>query len=274
LLNAGEDPANSRSLALSIADKQAGLTPAVARQSPQVSALRRAAPGDAAEALANLLTFTAHLFNVVRNLSEVQITLLAQDMMERYWHWKFDEFIYVFREATAGRWGKVYDRLDAGTIHEWCKAYELEVQQPLLEKQALNEAAKFKQLEAGAALNEDMNRVYTKQALSTRTTEELEAGILYYLRHTDAPEAKLKLEIAQELLVEREHAEQMKLQRLEEARAKARALIGEYDAANYPAPDLEAAAVKHFAEARPIPKPSDILKGAPAPMKIVPDNAA
>ncbi|GAB3303534.1 hypothetical protein [Hymenobacter tenuis] len=272
MLNVGEDPATSRSLALSIADKQSGLTPALARQSPQVSALRRAAPGDAAEALANLLTFTAHLFNVVRNLSEVQITLLAQDLMERYWHWKFDEFIYVFREATAGRWGKVYDRLDAGTVHEWCKAYEIEVQQPLLEKQALNESAKFKQLEQGAALNENMNRVYTKHALLTRTNEELEAGIDYYWRHLDAPGADMKIELANEILEERAAAAKRAAERLEEQRAKARAMIGEYDAATLPTPDLESEAARHFAAVKAIPKPSDILK--PATMQVVKDTNA
>lgn len=101
-----------------------GLTPAIAQQSAQVSGLEAAARGDTAEALGNLLTFAAYQFNVGKNLNDVQISLLASEMLRLYWYWRFDEFSFVLREAVAGRYGTTYDRIDAPTVHAWCASYE------------------------------------------------------------------------------------------------------------------------------------------------------
>lgn len=100
------------------------LTPALARASVQVSALTAAARGDAAEALGNLLTFAASQFNVGKNLNDVQIAVLAGQLLRDYWHWRFDEFALVLREAVAGRYGTTYDRVDAPTVNGWCQLYE------------------------------------------------------------------------------------------------------------------------------------------------------
>ncbi|MGI4736307.1 MAG: hypothetical protein ACRYG7_14110 [Janthinobacterium lividum] len=115
------------------------LTPAIARQSAQVSTLKAQAKGDVAEALGNLLTFAAMQFNVGKNLNDVQIALLASEMLRLYWHWRFDEFSLMLREAVAGRYGTTYDRLDAATVHEWCAKYEAsrnEVEAAASEQQA------------------------------------------------------------------------------------------------------------------------------------------
>jgi hypothetical protein len=115
------------------------LTPAIARQSAQVSTLKAQAKGDTAEALGNLLTFAAAQFNVGKNLNDVQIALLASEMLRLYWHWRFDEFSLVLREAIAGRYGAVYDCIDARTVHEWCAKYEAsrnEVEAAASEQQA------------------------------------------------------------------------------------------------------------------------------------------
>lgn len=100
------------------------LTPATARQSPQASALTAAARGDTAEALGNLLTFAAGQFNVGKNLTNVQVAVLANQLLRDYWHWRFDEFALVLREAVAGRYGTTYDRVDAPTVNGWCQLYE------------------------------------------------------------------------------------------------------------------------------------------------------
>lgn len=68
--------------------------------------------------------FTAHQFNVVRNMSDMQMAFLAEDLLSLYWDWRFDEFLLVLREGVRQNWGKTYDRLDPPTMHEWCKAYQ------------------------------------------------------------------------------------------------------------------------------------------------------
>ena len=68
------------------------MTPTKARQSAQISGLRKADEASLAEALSNLLIYTAQQLNVVRNLTNVQVLLLSQQLMERYWRWRIDEF--------------------------------------------------------------------------------------------------------------------------------------------------------------------------------------
>jgi hypothetical protein len=113
---------------LALAAKWGSLTRQNVQQSPQVAALVKAdggaLAGDAVEALGNLLNFAAQQFNVGKNLNDVQIALLASEMLRIYWHWRFDEFSFVLREAVAGRYGTTYDRIDAPTVHEWCAKYE------------------------------------------------------------------------------------------------------------------------------------------------------
>ncbi len=115
----------SQEVALAILDKQRGLTPAKAQEAPQVSALTRTEEGAIAtsQALTNALLFTAAQFNVVRNMSDLQMAFLAEGLLELYWDWRFDEFLYVLREGVRQNWGKTYDRLDPPTMYEWCKAY-------------------------------------------------------------------------------------------------------------------------------------------------------
>lgn len=113
---------------MALAAKWGSLTRQNVQQSPQVAALVKAdggaLAGDAVEALGNLLNFAAQQFNVGKNLNDVQIALLASEMLRIYWHWRFDEFSFVLREAVAGRYGTTYDRIDAPTVHEWCAKYE------------------------------------------------------------------------------------------------------------------------------------------------------
>jgi hypothetical protein len=129
------------------------LTPALAQQSAQVSSLEAAAKGDTSEALGNLLTFAAAQFNVGKNLNDVQIALLASEMLRIYWHWRFDEFSFVLREAVAGRYGTTYDRLDAATVHEWCAKYEAD-RNALAAEQAEREARAYKEAEQQPARSE------------------------------------------------------------------------------------------------------------------------
>lgn len=131
---------------MSLIKQWRGLTPAIAQQSAQVSGLSAQAAGDTAEALGNLLTFAAAQFNVGKNLNDVQIALLASEMLRIYWHWRFDEFSFVLREAVAGRYGTTYDRLDAATVHEWCAKYEAD-RNAVAVDQAEHELRAYKQAE-------------------------------------------------------------------------------------------------------------------------------
>lgn len=209
MLNAGENPASNTELALAISDRQTGLSIARALESPQVSVLSREAPGEIAEALGNVLTFYAQYFNVVRNITDVQIMLLVPDLLERYWNWHFDEFLVVLKEGVAGRWGKAYDRLDPATVHEWCRQYD-EVRGAELERQAQREVKQHVLAERTTAPKRYDNEHAFRSHLETLTDEELRKGIAWYEQHPEDEFAEVKLRLAGEVLLDRKRLELLK----------------------------------------------------------------
>lgn len=194
-------------IALNVADKWRGLTPARARESAQVSALTkldRATANDAAEALANLLSFTANLFNIGKNMNDVQVGLLADDMLERYWSWRFDEFAYVLKEAVGGRWGTTYDRIDAATVHGWCQKYEAQRTEQLeADAERKHKAHRLAEANREKIEAEAMELLYFKAKLAAMSDEQLLAGIRFYEAHPAAPHAEIKIDAARDVLAER-----------------------------------------------------------------------
>lgn len=59
-------------------------------------------------------------------LTEVEVSRIADELMRDYWHMKLPEFALFVDKAKRGDYGKVYNRLDGPTIHEWMKAYQEE----------------------------------------------------------------------------------------------------------------------------------------------------
>jgi hypothetical protein len=202
-------PAGERTVAL--IQQWRRLTPASAQQAPQVSALEAVAPGDVAEALGNLLTFAAAQFNVGKNLTDVQIALLASEMLRLYWHWRFDEFSFVLREAVAGRYGTTYDRIDAPTVHEWCAKYEAD-RNATQAHHAEQEARAYKQAEQQAPRSElathpEFGAEYqgVRAQLEALSDGELNATWRHYLTAQRA-ENKFIAAVATEVVNERRKA--------------------------------------------------------------------
>lgn len=194
-------------IGLAISKKWRGLTSAGARQSPQVVGLMKSdrdTRTDAAEALGNLLSFTAQLFNVGKNLNDIQVGLLANDMLERYWHWRFDEFAFVLKEATAGKYGTAYDRIDAPTVHGWCLKYEAQRDELIeAEAQKKHKANRVAEANREKIPGEAMEVVYFKAKLAALSDEQLLAGIAYYEEHPDQPFAAVKIDTARDVLGDR-----------------------------------------------------------------------
>jgi hypothetical protein len=195
-------------------DRQRGLTPALARLSPQVSGLasQEESAVDAVKALTNALLFTAHQFNVVRNMAELQMGILADELLERYWFWRFDEFLYVLREGVAQTWGKTYDRLDPPTVHEWCRAYQ-ELRDMQVEHEATREAQAYKKAEgkpAPSPLAAEPGYAALRAKVDAMSDAELMKGGSYYASiDCPTPEDAFKLAVATEVWQERMAAQQL-----------------------------------------------------------------
>ena len=200
----------SETVALAILDRQRGLTPILAMESPQISGLLResATALDATQALTNALLFTAHQFNVVRNMANLQMAILADELLERYWFWRFDEFLYVLKEGVAQTWGKTYDRLDPPTVHEWCRAYA-EVRDQLVEHQSQQRAVSFKKAEgtgpAPVLASPEVQALWVQ--LDRLDNQTLVDGVAYYeALPSPTPEQVRKLAVATELANQRRRA--------------------------------------------------------------------
>ncbi len=152
--------------------------------------------------------FTAHQFNVVRNMSDLQMAFLAEDLLALYWDWRFDEFLYVLREGVRQNWGKTYDRLDPPTMHEWCKAY-LEARTIQIENeafqahQALKKAEKLpvkSDLRQHPQFGKDYDGV--RQQLDALSDADLNATWRKYLT-AQRPENKFIADVATEVVNDR-----------------------------------------------------------------------
>lgn len=205
---------------------QRGLTPAKALTSPQVSTLHHADPGGLAEALGNLLTFTALQFNVVRNLTDLQIQLLAADLPSRYWHWRIQEFIYVMREAVAGRWGKIYDRLDPPTVYDWCAAYATTEQAQAIADAAEYRAANHKAIQPHI---DPMPLLYLRRQVEEQFRPDQWLNLQRWL-HQHYPGRDDLLTVVSEVDAEYTRRKRIEATRLRDQKEKARRMLAAFHA--------------------------------------------
>lgn len=188
------------------------LTFATARESPQVSGLTKTDPelaDDAAEALANLIAYACNQFNVGKNMSDVQTAILANDLLKTYWYWRFDEFTYVLGQAIRGKFGPVYDRIDAPTVNEWCEKYAADREGLLtLEAEQQAKAYKLAEINRAPADTTTPEGQALREQLAQLSDADLEKGWHYYcgLPEPLTPEQSLKLAVATQEVNERRRA--------------------------------------------------------------------
>lgn len=61
-------------------------------------------------------------FNTTFNADGVK--MIAQMIVRQYWYMKFEEVVLIFRDAIAGKYGKVYGQLSFAQIMEWIEKHE------------------------------------------------------------------------------------------------------------------------------------------------------
>lgn len=64
--------------------------------------------------------------NASRKMTEDQILLTAELILEEYYYMKLHEIEFVFRNAMKGKYGKLYETLDGFKIMEWFLDYSAE----------------------------------------------------------------------------------------------------------------------------------------------------
>jgi hypothetical protein len=112
-------------LGTQLLEQQAAMTPALALTSgEQLSRLRQRDKPALLKALSLLITQLGNSFNVGKNVDTLQVYECATLLAEKYWYLRLEEFVYVFKQARLGKYGKVYDRLDVQVISEWLTTYD------------------------------------------------------------------------------------------------------------------------------------------------------
>lgn len=247
LLSGAHSPDSGKQMDLLQAMMQ--VQPTSALDGPQLSAIRRADPQVPVQAVARLLGYVAGMFNFAphKNLNTLQASMLANDIVLRYWQLKFDEVVYVFREGANGRY-HTFDRIDPGVIHGWFAEY-LKERDDMIEARAHAQAVAYKQQEAqrgpllasiaqgvrpstellvsaeSAPAPLDIYRANAKRTLEGHSDEDLHKRLRYFARHPDQdPEGKTA-ELVTEVLQEREQARQMEAAQLQ---AKVRRQITDF----------------------------------------------
>jgi hypothetical protein len=118
---------------------------AINSNSVQISTLKKQENGEiiAKAFIAFVVTELVTSFNVGKTMNDMQIGFAVNGIQSDYYFLKIDELKYCFDQAKKGRYGTMYDRIDAAVIFEWIEKY-LEERIDLVIKQQAEESKKFK----------------------------------------------------------------------------------------------------------------------------------
>lgn len=99
------------------ANYERGLTVASAfKQGTQLSVLKQADKVLLVESITKLLKRLVSSLNTKETIDSYQAADIVATIMKEYWGMKLEELIYVFNQASMGRLGKDYNRVDKMTV--------------------------------------------------------------------------------------------------------------------------------------------------------------
>ncbi len=73
--------------------------------------------------LAVIVTELIESFNVGKTMNDMQVGFLVNGIQADYYFLKIDELKFCFEEAKKGRYGTMYDRIDAAVVFGWIEQY-------------------------------------------------------------------------------------------------------------------------------------------------------
>lgn len=95
----------------------------VAAQTPTLAKIKNEVSlADIRALLSIAICEVCDFFNVGKNMSDTQIALTADLILERFWYFHLEEIKYCFRRAM--KYERVFDRLDGNIILNWLADYD------------------------------------------------------------------------------------------------------------------------------------------------------
>lgn len=106
----------------------------IIKNGTQLSVLKRERGVDVVVGILSLIIAEfCSSFNIKHNMSAEQIADLALELVGEYWAYKLEDFVAFFNLAKKGRYGKIYDRIDAPTIFQMLVEYNIDREKSLYE---------------------------------------------------------------------------------------------------------------------------------------------
>lgn len=72
-----------------------------------------------------LICWLQSQLNVSQNMNEIQIEMLAIDIVQTYSALRLEDISACFKFGLKGVYGKIYERIDAAVLHGWLVAYSI-----------------------------------------------------------------------------------------------------------------------------------------------------
>lgn len=100
-------------------------------QGTQLLKLSKANKGAAMKIISGLIMRQRDLFNLRNTLTDVQVAILSNDLLEVFAYETLEDAVMMLKLARQGKLGEIYQRLDSETIFQkWVPAYlELKAEQ-------------------------------------------------------------------------------------------------------------------------------------------------
>lgn len=147
-----------------------GLSPSLATlkkyQSEMVTAL----------ILCKIIKDTANFYNVGGAINDNQITTTAVLIIDTFYFLNIKDFVLCFNMAKAGKFGKLFDRLDGAIFLGWLEQYN-ELRLQAAQEKAQNEAQEKKKVSIDSAICQVLKKYAKKQpekVAPKMTTEQCE----------------------------------------------------------------------------------------------------
>lgn len=77
-------------------------------------------------AIVYLLADTLEFFNATETMSDIQVAMTVDLIIEEYPYMKTDDFKLCFKNAMKMKYGKIYNRIDGQIIMSWLRDYNKE----------------------------------------------------------------------------------------------------------------------------------------------------
>ena len=107
-------------------------------------------------------------FSLERVMTPYQIQMTNEIIEETFYYFSPEDFRKCFRGAMAGKYGKVYNRLDGAVIMEWLRAYDIEKTEQAVQEQMQKKKEISQEIMSTDKFNEAMQKLMDELSAKTK----------------------------------------------------------------------------------------------------------